>query len=398
LFLSSFSPKKLLVPKAISSHGNRFFRQSLVVGQFAVCVPLIVGALVFQQQLKYISQKKLGFEPEQTVAITTAGAENAEQVNALINACKALPPVAALCRSMSFPGIDPAGYSMSQPGHDDRTTFIGVNRVTEGFEQVLGLDFLAGKTLPSKAENDTTSEVVLNEAAVKFLGWTPEEAIGKTPPNLFQWPTTIVGVVKDFHFESLHQPIGPFAFSNANRLGWRPYLLVKMRTGDLPGTMAQLEAAYKKHLPTAAFEYTFLDEHLAKLYQGEQRLAKVVFVFTLLTIFISCLGLFGLAAFTAERRTKEIGVRKVLGASVAGVVALLAKDFLKPVLVAIALATPLAWWFIAKWLQGFAYRVELSGWYFALAGTLAVAIAFLTVSFQSVKAALANPVESLRNE
>jgi putative ABC transport system permease protein len=205
-------------------------------------------------------------------------------------------------------------------------------------------------------------------------------------------------VVKDFHFESLHQPIGPFAFSNANRLGWRPYLLVKMRTGDLPGTMAQLEAAYKKHLPTAAFEYTFLDEHLAKLYQGEQRLAKVVFVFTLLTIFISCLGLFGLAAFTAERRTKEIGVRKVLGASVAGVVALLAKDFLKPVLVAIALATPLAWWFIAKWLQGFAYRVELSGWYFALAGTLAVAIAFLTVSFQSVKAALANPVESLRNE
>ncbi len=398
LFLSSFSPKKLLVPKAISPSGNSFFRQTLVVGQFAVCVALIVGAVVFNQQLNYISQKKLGFEPEQIVAVTTAGAENTEQINALMNAYQNLPSVTSLCRSMSFPGIEPAGYSISQPGHDDRSTYIGVNRVTEGFDEVLGLKFLAGKTLPLKAENDTTADVVLNEAAIKFLGWTPDEAIGKKVQNLFSWPTTIVGVVEDFHFESMHQAIGPYAFSNANNLGWRPYLLVKMNTADLRGTMAQLEADFKKHLPTSAFEYTFLDEHLANLYVGEKRLSKVVLVFTLLTIFISCLGLFGLAAFTAERRTKEIGVRKVLGASVPGLVALLTKDFLKPVLVAIVLAAPLAWWGLDKWLQDFAYRVDINGWYFALAGALAVTVAFLTVSFQSVKAALANPIESLRNE
>ncbi|MEZ4958966.1 MAG: ABC transporter permease [Saprospiraceae bacterium] len=398
LFLSNFSPKKLLAPKAVTASGKSYFRHTLVVGQFAVCVALIVGAIVFNRQLNFISQKKLGFEPEQVVAVTTAAAENGDQVDALMNAYRNEAAVKSVCRSMNFPGIQPAGYGMSQPGHKERHTSVGVNRVTAGFEEVLGLNFLAGHSLQEKMKDDTTSEVVLNETAVKFLGWTPEEAIGKSPTDLFQWPTTIVGVVEDFHFESMHQPIQAFAFSNANQLGWRPYVLVKMNTADVRGTMALLEADFKKYIPNSAFEYTFLDDHLAKMYSTEQRLSKVVLVFTLLTIFISCLGLFGLAAFTAERRTKEIGVRKVLGATVAGLVGLLAKDFLKPVLLAIVLAAPLAWWAMDKWLQDFAYRVELNGWYFVLAGFLAITVAFLTVGFQSLKAAVANPIESLRNE
>lgn len=398
LFLSSFSPKKLLQSNAKGKSGKSFFRHTLVAGQFGVCVALVFGAIVFQRQLSYISQKNLGYSPQQVVAVTTAGAENTEQIEALMNAYSSLPFVHSLCRAMSFPGVQPAGYSMTRPNEPDITAPVGVSRVTQGFEQVLDLKFIAGRTLPVKLPNDTTAEVVINERAAKFLGYTPDEAIGKTPPNLFQWPTTIVGVVEDFHFESLHQPIGAFAFSNANRLGWRPYLLVKLNTENLQGIMAQLETNFKKYVPTSAFEYTFLDEHLGRLYEQEKRLSKVIMAFTLLAIFISCLGLFGLVAFTAERRTKEIGIRKVLGASLGGLVGLLAKDFLKPVLIAIVFAVPLSWWAMDRWLQKFAYHAGIQWWIFLLAGGLALLIAFLTVSFQSVKSALANPVESLRNE
>jgi putative ABC transport system permease protein len=204
-------------------------------------------------------------------------------------------------------------------------------------------------------------------------------------------------VVEDLHSETLHKPVSAYAFHDYET-ETRRYLLVKINTANLPETMRQIEAEFNKSMPHSAFEYSFLDEHLAKLYRSEERTARVMLIFSFLSILVSCLGLFGLAAFAAERRTKEIGVRKVLGASVAGITGLLAKDFLKLVLLACVVATPVAYYFLEKWLSTFAYRIDIQWWMFAAAGVLAVLIAFLTVGFQGVRAALANPVKSLRSE
>ncbi len=399
LFLSSFTPKKLLSPVQAGVSSANFFRKTLVISQFTVCVALIIGAIVFQQQLDFISQKKLGFEPEQVVAITTAGAENADQVKSFNTEAASLTSVKKVVRSQAYPGVGTSGYTMSRPGQAEKVVGVSSCWAEPGFEEVLSLKLLAGRSLPPKTKEDTTIQVVMNEAGIEFLGYTPEEALGKSLPSLYNGrPTTIVGVVEDFNFQSLHSPITPYVFCNGNNIAWNPFTLVKLRTTDLRSTMSQLEAVFKKHVPTSAFEYSFLDDTLDRLYSSEQRMSQVVLLFTVLTIFISCLGLFGLAAFTAERRRKEIGVRKVLGATVTGVVGLLTKDFLKPVLVAILIAAPLAWYGMGKWLQSFAFRVEMQWWHFALAGALAVGVAFLTVGFQSIKAALTNPVKSLRSE
>ena len=399
LFLSAFTPKRLLAPKQVGATSSNFFRKTLVVSQFAVCVALIIGAIVFNQQLQFISNKKMGFEAEQVVAITTAGAEKFEQIQSFNNEAAILSNVKKVVQAQAFPGIETSGYSMHQPGNTERTVGVSSNWVEPGFEEVLELNFLAGTTLPAKQKEDTTVQVVLNEAAIQFLGYTPDEAIGKSPPGLYNDRiTTIVGVVEDFHFESLHSPIRPYSFTNGNDMAWNPYSLIKLQTSDLQSTMQGLEKAFRKHVPTSAFEYNFLDDHLGRMYNGEKRLSKVVMIFTLLTIFISCLGLFGLAAFTAERRTKEIGIRKVLGASMTGLVGLLTKDFMKPVLLSILIAAPVAWFAMNNWLQDFAYRVEVEWWVFVLAGVTAAMVAFLTVGFQSAKAALLNPVKSLRSE
>jgi putative ABC transport system permease protein len=207
----------------------------------------------------------------------------------------------------------------------------------------------------------------------------------------------VCGVTEDFNAKSLHKAVGAYAFHDAKTED-RRFLLVKMNTTNLPETMRQIEHVFQQSLPQSAFEYTFLDEHMQSLYSSEQRTAKVVLVFSFLSILISCLGLFGLAAFAAEQRMKEIGVRKVLGASVVGITGLLAKDFMKLVLVAILIASPIAYYFMDAWLADFVYRVEVSWWVFVLAGAVAMALAFATVSFQSIRAALANPVKSLRSE
>jgi putative ABC transport system permease protein len=306
--------------------------------------------------------------------------------------------VEEVCRAQVFPGRDGSGRSLAKPLDSKASTFITTNRTESTIVNTLGLKLLAGSSLPvTKDSKDTTVQIVLNKTAVDFLGYTPQEAIGKKAPGVFGNAAEIVGVVDDFHFESLHQPIKAYGFHNSNTEG-RPFMLVKTRTQNLPETMRQLEAIYQKNLPDAAFEYTFLDQFLNTLYRSEQRTATIVLIFAGLAIFIACLGLFGLAAFTAEQRTKEIGVRKVLGASVTSIVALLSKDFLKLVLIAIVVASPLAWWAMNRWLQDFAYKIDIEWWVFALAGFLAVGIALLTVSFQSVKAALMNPVKSLRSE
>jgi putative ABC transport system permease protein len=396
-FLSSFAPKNLLLTSLRSSSGAGWLRRTLVTAQFAASVVLIVGTLVFYRQMQFIQKKKLGFEPEQVVALTTVGAENTAQIEALISGCLNLPGVQAVCRAQSFPGQKTSIRSITKTENDEDGMELFTNRVTPGFEKVLGLKLLAGTSLPERLLKDTIDRVVLTKKAVDYIGLTPETAVGQRVFCGFRNHVIIAGVVEDFHSESLQKPLGAYAFHNAETES-RRYLLVKMNTPNVAATMQQLEKVLQSTLPQSAFEYKFLDDFLDTLYRNEQRTARVVFVFSLLSILISCLGLFGLAAFAAEQRTKEIGIRKVLGASIAGITGLLAKDFLKLVLIAILIASPIAYYFMNKWLADFAYRIDIQWWMFALAGAGAVLIAFLTVGFQSVKAALANPVKSLRSE
>jgi putative ABC transport system permease protein len=396
IFLSGFQPKNLLNTTFRRDSGAGVLRRSLVTAQFAASIVLIVGTFVLYRQMQFIQQKKLGFESEQVIAITTIAAESKAQLDGLMQNLSNLTGVTALCRAQTYPGRIASGRSVSKSDEDEGATLF-TNRVTPGIEKVLGLRLLAGTGLPQKAEGDTTVNVILTKKAVDYLGISPEEAIGKRV-NCDLGPNSYVrGVVEDLHSESLHKSVSAYAFHDFET-ETRRYLLVKMNTQNVPEIMRQIESEFQKALPQSAFEYTFLDEHLAKLYREEERTASVMLVFSLLSILVSCLGLFGLVTFASEQRTKEIGIRKVLGASIMSITGLLAKDFLKLVLIAIVIASPVAYYFMDRWLSDFAYRIDMEWWMFVGAGVLAMLIAFLTVGAQSIKAALANPVKSLRSE
>jgi putative ABC transport system permease protein len=235
---------------------------------------------------------------------------------------------------------------------------------------------------------------ILNEAAVKTLGWTPEEAIGKTIRK--NHSGTVKAVVKDFHFSSLHQPIGPLVIFLDK--GFVNELFVKVTGENIRSALQSLQSLWKERVPHRPFEYHFLDEEYDTMYRAEQRTGKMFGTFAVVAILLACLGLFVLAAFTTVQRTKEIGIRKVLGASVASITALLSSEFVKLTFIALVIAIPIAWFSVEQWLQDFAYRISVHGWVFALAGVITILVALLAVSFQTIKAALANPVESLRSE
>jgi len=397
ILLSSFLPKSLLQASFQKNTGAGWLRRGLVTVQFSASIILILGTLILWRQMQFIQQKNLGFEPDQVVAITTTAAETTEQVGALIDACTQVSSVQAVCRAQTFPCGSPSGRGISKSEDDKNSLNLSTNRAGAGVEKVLGIPLLAGSTLPEKAPGDTIIHVLLTKMAVDYLGFTPEAAIGEKVDCQLGANAYIVGVLADFHDNSLHQPIGAYAFHDAE-LEPRKLLLVKMATQNLPETMRQLEKAVKSTLPNSPFEARFLDDQIEKIYRSDARTARVTMLFCLLSVLISCLGLFGLAAFAAEQRVKEIGIRKVLGASVMGITSLLAKDFLKLVFIAILIASPIAYHFINLWLADFAYHIDIQWWMFFVAGAIAVIVAFLTVSFQSIKAALANPVKSLRSE
>jgi len=267
--------------------------------------------------------------------------------------------------------------------------------------QTLGITAVAGRLFSKEFPGDTSNRMILNEAAIRKMGFSsPQEAIGGKVK--FDWrgesySWTVIGVVKDFHFQDLHVPIEPYGFQLNNRPNFN-YIIVHAKASDIAPLLSSVTASWHKLNPNEPFEYSFLDEDFQKNYEAENRLASIVGYFTVIAILISCLGLFGLATFSAEQRTKEIGVRKVLGASVTGIVALLSKDFLRLVAISVVIASPIAWWVMHKWLQDFAYRVNISWMVFLITTVVALTIALLTISFQAIRAAIANPVKSLRTE
>lgn len=400
LLLSAFNPKHLLQGSFQQKTSGGLLRRALVVTQFSASIILIICTVLFYQQLNFIQQRNLGYNPKQVVAVNLAAAQSPEQINAFSSACKSITAVEGLSLAQSFPGAGASGRSVSKPNALEQSFPVVTNRADNTVLKVLDIKILAGNPSPmvERAPEDTTVKVVVNKLVSDFLGYTPEEAIGKKAINLFGYDRAeIVAVMDNFHFQNLHEPLRGYAFHNSTT-EQKTYGLIRLNTQDLPQSMVQIEKVFDQTLPESAFDYIFLDEHLDTLYRREQRTALVVLVFSCLSILIACLGLFGLAAFTAEQRTKEIGVRKVLGASVGSIVALLSRDFLQLVMVAVIIAAPVAWYFMEAWLKEFAFRIEIRWWVFALAGLMALLLAFVTVSAQSVRAAMANPVKSLRSE
>ncbi|MCM4156708.1 ABC transporter permease [Gramella sp. AN32] len=397
LHLSRFSPIEVMQSGKTRESFSANLRKGLVIAQFSASVILIISTIVIYNQLEFMRNKNLGYNPDNTIAVSIAAINSDSERETLINQFESLPEVSAASMAQGYPGISVSGRSLFKNINSDDAISLQTNRAQGGITEVLHLKLLAGKDLPkNKQSEDSIVDVLLNKKAVDFLGISPQEVIGKNiianlGPNAY-----VVGVVDDFNFSSLRSPIGAYAFNN----GFEPlrYMLIRFESNDLPATLEKFKDKFKDVVPTSAFDYTFLDKNVEQMYALEQRTAKVSLIFAGLAIFVACLGLFGLAAFMAEQRTKEIGVRKVLGASVSGITKLLSKDFVKLVLIALVIAFPVAYWIAENWLQEFAYRIEVNWQIFVFAGIIAVFIAFITVSFQAIKAAVSNPINSLRKE
>lgn len=398
LYLSSFLPQQVLKGSSSGSGGSPLLRRVLVVVQFSVSIILIISTAVFYEQLSFIRQKKLGYNPEQVVAILTSGAQNKEQVSALQSELSRVPGVLGSVRSQAYPGESGSGRVLPPLNGNGEGKALMTVRTSGDVLEVLGIKLLAGRSLPeAKAQGDTTIQVVLNKTATDFLGKSPDDLVGmKLKVNGFGPLVEVAGVMEDFHFSSMHDPIGAYCFHNAPTESFN-YLLVKLDTRTLQETMHQVENTYLAVIPTT-FEYTFLDQRLAVIYHKEEQMAQVIMLFSGLAIIIACLGLYALAAYTTEQRTREIGIRKVLGASVSQLSSMLSMEFVRLVVISFVIASPAAWYLMNRWLEGFAYRVNINVLVVGASGLLAVMIAWFTVSLESFKAARSNPVQSLRRE
>ncbi|NUN99834.1 MAG: ABC transporter permease [Saprospiraceae bacterium] len=407
LYLSKFKTTEIFKSASGSSKGGHAgIRSGLVVFQFAVSIALMFGSFVVYRQLEFARKQSPGLQREHVLVLP--GARHFESPSAretFRQQLLQLPEAVDATWSTYLPSLGSFGdYYEPEQGAQDQavapTLLLSSFLTDANFAPTLGIEIIAGRNFQSNSKLDSTS-VILNESAVKALGW--QDPVGKWmryPGNENQ-RFQVVGVMRDFHLASVKNLIEPTALfheSSKTYQTWGSYIAVRLKAGSEKTAVEKTAALWKAAVPGAPFEYDFLDAAFARLYREEAKTASVLGVFTGLALFIGCLGLFALATFTAEQRTKEIGIRKVLGASVAGITGLLAKDFLKLVLIAIAIATPVAWYFMQEWLADFVYRINLQWWMFALAGGVAIVIAFFTVSFQSVKAALANPVKSLRSE
>ena len=398
-FLSAYSPLDVFRSQYKAGRGHRFFRNGLVTFQYVISIALICCTLIVFFQMRFVKNYDLGFDKDQVMSIYYRG-QIPNQRDVFKSRVVDIPGVVSASNSGTLPGIGSSetffafeGFNQGEPKVYPYT------QVDEDYLETMGLELSAGRFF-SKEYTGDSSTVVLNETLVQDVGW--DDPLGKivrmtdvVDDEFVQVPYTVVGVVKDFHFDSLREKIRGYIIMLEPE---RSRIAVKVRPENLSGTIRSIEKIWKEMIPAYPFEYTFLDDRFDSIYRTEQRIGNIFLSFTLITILVACLGLFGLASFTAEQRTKEIGIRKVLGASVSNVVLLLSRQYTKWVLVANVIAWPVAFFAMRTWLQNFAYRIDIGIWIFILSGVMALAIALLSVSAKALKAATANPVNSLRYE
>jgi putative ABC transport system permease protein len=402
LVLSNFNPVTVMKGNFTGSARGSWLRNGLVIFQFLISIILIVGTLVISRQMEFMQNKSLGFDKEQVLLIERAFAlQNNNQ--AFLEEVRLFPGVVSAAGSFAMLGRqgDFFGAQFQAEGSSEILTTKST-AIDDEFAETIGFEMAEGKNY-SKETNDSLS-IILNETAVKTLGLTDPigrklNQVQRRQDTTVIVPYTVIGVIKDFNFQSLRDPITPLTIqSNESFGGGFGIIYVRVKANEMKKVIQQVEAKWKQLVPDQPIKYSFLDQNLSTNYESEQRAGNLFGIFSALAIVIACVGLFGLAAYTASLRTKEIGIRKVLGASVTAVVFLLSKDFTRLILVAFLLAVPISWYVMNNWLSGFAYRVSLDAGVFLLAGFLSVAIAWITVSYQSIKAAIANPVNSLRSE
>lgn len=402
-YLSAFKPVKVLKGRFTNSLGAISLRKVLVVFQFVISVALIVASVTISNQMRYLRHKDLGFDKDQQIVIPLRSSTAKSIYASLKNEVMASPGVTGAGGTIYYPGItNVTDWLLYKQGTaPDQTKGVFMNWVDESYLQTLGVKLVAGRLFSKDFPADTSGRIVLNEEAIRQFGFaSPQDAIGKNiaaTRNGQEVLFPIVGVVKDFHFQQLHAPIEAYGFF-LNPDTDHNYLIAHAGGSDIKRSLDAIAAAWSRLNPNEPFEYSFLDEDFQKNYISEQRLAAIIRYFTIVAIFISCLGLFGLTTFTVEQRTREIGIRKVLGASTAGIVSLLSKDFLKLVVLSFLVASPLAWYFMNSWLQNFAYKAPFTIWMLLAGWGIALLIALLTISIQAVKVALSNPVKNLRTE
>ena len=407
IVLSGFNPARVLKGRFQTAVNIGFFRKGLIAGQFMASIIMIIGTIVIGQQLNFLQKKNLGYEKENIIVVSTnkpraEATPLAEKFKAELSKNPAVVGSAISLFSFSEPGWVNLGYNDDQKQYRN----FRMNAVDVDFIPTMKLQLLAGRNFSTDNSADLTGSMIINESLAKEYGWN--DPIGKKLPGRFN--QTVIGIVKDFNFESLHNKIQPLALvmrpdsmtRQANDVAFnfapQPRISIRLRKGDLKAQMASVEKNWKAIAGSQDFAFGFLDESLNNQYKDELRLGKIVRFASLLSIFISCLGLFGLVTLAVVRRTKEIGIRKVLGADVQSVVMLLSKDFIWLIAIAAIIAFPVAWWSLNKWLQDFTYRIQISWWVFVVAGLAALVIALVTVSLQAVKAAISNPVNALRSE
>jgi putative ABC transport system permease protein len=395
LVLSSFKPVVVLKGRFVTGTRGIILRKGLVIAQFTISIALIIATIVVYNQMNFMRDQDLGFSKDQMMVINTNGdpAKKAFQ-QSLTN----LPNVKSTAMSGSVPGGgNPGAYSEIENKKGDlQIANLDLYFVDFDYINQYKIKMVAGRGFSRDFATDTTQAMVLNEAAVKMFGYSsPQQAVGK---RFKQWGREgkIIGVMKDFHYRSLQKDIKPL--SMRIEPDGCDLISVNVAAGNLPKTISAIESKWKTFIPNRPFSYYFLDEFFDRQYRSEEGFGNLFLNFAILAIFISCLGLLGLASYSTIQRTKEIGVRKVMGASVSNIVNLLSKDFLKLVCISFLIAAPLAWYFMHGWLKDFAYRININWWIFLIAGVTAVLIALFTISFQAIKAAVANPVKSLRSE
>ncbi len=399
-YLSAFEAIKVIKGNFTNKVSATGIRRSLVVFQFVLSIVLIIGIIVIYSQLNYIKNKDLGFDKGQKIVFSFYTGDTQNKMPAFANDLRQLSEVKEVTSANNYLSQFVAQDHGLYPTGGNMATSIDAQNITtdEHFVKTNGIKIISGRDFTLH----DSLRVLINETLAKRLGFTPQKAVGQRlytqyPPNPITY-VEVAGVMKDFNYSSLHGEVKPFMLVYSSNIGDFTSIVASTDSKNYKGLLGKIETIWHKDLPAVPFEYAFLDAEVQKQYETEITLSQIINSFTLMAILISCLGLFGLAAFSAEQRSKEIGIRKVLGASVSGIVGLLSKDFLVLIIIAMAIATPIAWWGLSKWLQGFAYKITISWWMFGLAGILAVFIALFTISFQAIKAALANPVKSLKTE
>ena len=397
--LSGFNPVMILKGVSRTDSGSANLRKALVVFQFSLSIALIAGTIIVYYQMSHLLDRDLGFDREQMLVLdyNYDGAVNAKS-EVLRTELEKNPSILSVAFSRSVPGsyYPHAGTEIETPDGELKMMGQPIFQVGMDFVTHFGLDLLAGRTYSREYPSDSSQALIVNEAAAKQYGYSnPADIVGK---KFRQWGRegTVIGVVRNFNYTSLHRNIEPltlpFVAYNSR------YLSIKIKPENISETIQRVGEVWKSVVPHRPFLYSFLDDDFNRQYKADFIFRRLFTTFSCLAIFIACLGLLGLATYTAQQRTKEIGIRKVLGADVSHIVTLLSKDFIKLVLIAIVIATPISWYTMNEWLEGFAYRMEIQPWVFILAGCMALLIAVFTISFQSVKSAFMNPVTSLKSE